>query len=214
MADRRQIADLLTEATSRAPGGARQLAQTYLGVLFDPGRAIAKTTVGVNWLFPLVVIVGNDLVWAALLRLSWPTAARLVAADGAFQGLRPNVALIVLAGLVFCVVLAVAAMAGVRVFAGQRPNLLTLFNCVAVGLVPFSALTIAAWIVLYLSPGLAVLVLIFAALAAVGFFAEALRSQYDLTIGCTLYAVPLMVVVALLTTVLLLLVLGSRQPAV
>jgi hypothetical protein len=57
---------------------------------------------------------------------------------------------------------------------------------------------------------LALVVAIFGVLAALGFFAEALRSQCDMTVGCGLYAVPLMVVMALLATGLFLYAVGGR----
>jgi hypothetical protein len=69
-------------------------------------------------------------------------------------------------------------------------------------------LTIAAWLVLYFSPAVSLLVLIFGFMVALYYFAEALKSQYDLTVGAILYAIPLMVIVAFVATGLFLLVLA------
>jgi hypothetical protein len=156
------------------------------------------------------LIFGHSVVSAVLLGVAWPVAARGIGLGNVVETHRLNVALVCLATMVFLFSLSAAALVGVRVFARQRAGLLIAMNCVAAAVVPFSALTVAAWVVLYFSPALSLLVLMFGVLAALYFFAEALRSQCDMTVGCSLYVVPLMIIVALLATALFLIAASGR----
>ena len=205
MASISPAADLLSQLLGRAAEGCRRFGRVYLAVLFDPGRRIVSAASGSSWPFPLILIIGYGVLAAVLLRVAWPRIVDVLEVGEALADRRPNLPRVFSAVVLFPMALSVVALVGVRLFARQRAGLLTAMNCVAAALVPLSTLTAAAWMVLYLNAGLSLLVLIFGLLAALCFFAEALRSQYDLTTGCSLYAIPLMVVIALLTTGLFLL---------
>ena len=210
MADASPTVEFLERLAAQTIEGSRRFARLYLAVLFNPGHEISETAAGSRWSFPLAMILGHSLLTAVLLRVGWPLGARGAGLSEAVAGSRINVPVVFLALIVFLVSLSVLTLLGVRVFARQRAGLLPAMNCVAVAAVPLSALTVAAWMVLYLSPALSLLVLFFGALSAVGFFAEALRSQCDMSVGSCLYVIPLTVVVALLITAFFLLALGGR----
>jgi len=188
--------------------------RVYLAVLFNPGHEIPGAASGSVWPFPLALIFGYSAVSAILLRISWTVVVPGLGLSSALVETPPRVVVVCLAQVVFFVGLSIAMLAGARIFTRQRVGLLIAMNCVAVAVVPLSALTLAAWIVLYFSPALSLLVLVFGFLVALCFFAEALRSQCDLPAGSSLYAIPLMVVVALVLTGLFLFILsGHNHPS-
>jgi len=204
----------LEKFAAQAAGGFERFGRIYLAVLFNPGREIPTVASGAGWPFPLSLILGYSLGSAVLLRATWRAILPGVGLDGTLAARQPSVLIVFLAGVVFLVALSIAALVGIRIFARQRPGLLIAMNCVAVALVPLSALTAAAWIMLYLSSVFSLLALLFGLATALCFFAEAVRSQCDLPTGSSLYVIPLMVVVALLVTGLFLFTLGapSSQP--
>ena len=202
------VLEFLARMAAQAADGLKRFLRLYLAVLFDPGHKILDVTSGSAWPFPLGMIGGYSLGLAVLLRVAWSVAARGLGLRGTITASHPSVPLVFLVLVVFLVALSIAALLGVRIFTRQRGGLLSAMSCVAVALVPLSALTVAAWVVLYLSPALALLVLVFGSLVAWCFFVEALRNQYDLSVACSLYVIPLMVVVALLVAGIFLFALG------
>ncbi len=86
-------------------------------------------------------------------------------------------------------------------------------NCVAVAMVPFSALTAGAGVLLYLFRALAVFMGVYAALVAAGYLAEALRTQSDFSPAQSLYVIPLMIVAAMFLSGVGVLVLRGLLPA-
>lgn len=202
---------LVIQLLGRIAEGGREFARTYAAVLVDPGRRIRMVASGTSWRFAVALIVGYSLIAPLLCYVAWPTAAEAFGIRDEVAGNRVNMLAVFVATVVFFASLAAMTLAGGRLLTGQRTSLCGVLNCVAAALVPFSALTAAAWIVLYLYAPLSMLLVIFAALAATGFFAEALRCQFDLALTSRLYAVPLMVILALLITVFCLLVLFGRR---
>jgi len=206
------VLEFLARIAAQSADGLRRFLRLCLALLFDPAHKIPPVAAGSGWPFPLAMIGGYSLVLAVLLRVAWPAAARGFGLRGPIAAGHPSVPLVFLVLVVFLGALSVAALVGVRIFTRQRGGLLAAMNCVAVALVPLSALTVASWLVLYLSPALALLVFVFGFLVAWCFFVEAMRNQYDLSVACSLYVVPLMVVVALLAAGMFLLALGWLYP--
>jgi len=206
--------EYLRQWLDRAAEEGKRLARTYAAILVEPGRHIGVAAAGASWVFAPALIVGYSLLAAVLLWLAWPTTAETFGLASGLELRRVNVVAVFLGSVVFHVALAGATYAALRLLARQRAAWLTVLNCVAVAVVPCSAGLLAAWLVVYVYAPMAVLVLGFAALAAVGFFIEALRSQFNLTAGWTLYAVPLALVVALLAAILFLLAVfgGHDEP--
>lgn len=201
----------LERAVAWVAGAFEQFTVTYLRLLLAPGAHLADAAAGSSWPFPLAVITAYCLLVPILLHVAWPTAAEALGIS-AMLGTRGMV-VIFTCSAVFFLSLALAAIVCVHLFARQRASLLAALNCVAAGVVPLSALTVAAWIVFYLSPGLAIPVLVFGALAGFCFYGEALRSRYDLPTGCALYAIALTVAVALFASGLVLFTIFGRQAA-
>jgi hypothetical protein len=206
--DRDVVSQFVIDRAGRAAEGGREIARSYLGVLFLPARHIPQVAAETGWAFPLVMVVGWGIETALVARLAWPTLAQTIGMSEALASSRPNMPAIFAATLVFAFALGLAAMAAIGLFTRQRADLRTAMNCVAAAAVPLSALTVVAWLVLYLSLAFAALALLFGALAAAACLTEALGSQYDLPPGRRLYVIPLVVIAALVVTGVFLLVLG------
>jgi len=197
--------EFLAQLVVRASDSLRRFARSYRAILFTPGDSIPLAAAGTEWSFPLTLIIVFALLKALLLRIAWPAAAKGIGLGTALAAGQINIGAVFLSAVVFWLVLSVVTLLGVRVFGRQHADLQGGMNCVAVAMVPLSALTVVGWIVLYLSPALALVVVVFGLMASLCFYAEALRTQYNLPVGVSLYAIPLMVAVALLITGLLVL---------
>jgi len=198
--------EFLANAVVRVSDGLRQFGRRYLAVLFSPGDALPAATSGTEWWFPLTVIVGYSLLQAVMLRIAWPAMARGIGLSAPLAAARINVAMVFIGGVVFWFMLSIVTLLCVRVLGREPAGWLSATSCVAAAIVPLSALTVAGWVVLYLSPALSLLVMLFGLLAGFGYFVEAVRNQYNLSVEVSLYAIPLMVVAALFLTGLLVLV--------
>jgi len=193
--------EFLSLALGQAAEGAGRFGRLYLSVLFNPRRELGSAASGVTWSFPLVLVIGYSALATVLLKVGWPMVA-----EGTVK-----LPVFFFACLVFFFALGLSVFGGVRLFGGQRVTFLCAMNCVGVAIVPLSSLTVAAWVVLFLSPGLSLLVMVFAVFVSYDFFVEALETQYDLPVGCRLYVLPLAVAAALLAMVLFLLALSGRS---
>ncbi len=203
---RRRIAP----AAARAGDWLGRMGRAYAAVLLIPAEGIPAAVSAGTWTFPLVMMLvcsgwETVLFWMALGALDSEAAVRLLTAV--------NVLYSFLALVLFLLALSASLWLGCRIFARQNPTLLSAMNCVAVALVPFSALTAGAGMVLFLFRALAFLMGVYAALVAMGYLTEALRSQSDFTSAQALYVIPLMIVAALFLGGLGLLVIRGLLPA-